>query len=97
MSEDRKFIKHCGKYHSFSVRSDGKFFRITFRTNDRFDKTGFRAHYEFVPYIPPTENPNNQKKIQKTTSGKSSVAEIYYITLIGACILNSLFKMIRTS
>ncbi|XP_055381437.1 suppressor of lurcher protein 1-like [Condylostylus longicornis] len=97
MSEDRKFIKYCGKYQSFSVRSDGKFFRITFRTNDRFDKTGFRAHYEFVAYMPPTENPNNQKKIQKPISGKACGAEINIIIFIIVYTLQSLIKVIEIS
>ncbi|XP_054726901.1 suppressor of lurcher protein 1 [Anastrepha obliqua] len=47
MSTDRKYGKHCGKRDKFEVRSDGRFFRISFYSNDRFDKTGFRALYDF--------------------------------------------------
>ncbi|XP_017483603.1 PREDICTED: suppressor of lurcher protein 1, partial [Rhagoletis zephyria] len=47
MSTDRKYGKYCGKRDKFEVRSDGRFFRVSFYSNDRFDKTGFRALYDF--------------------------------------------------
>lgn len=37
------------------MKSDGKFFRITFRSNDRLDGTGFRASYTFEIEKPTTE------------------------------------------
>lgn len=40
---------------TFSVRSDGKFFRVTFRSNDRLDGTGFRASYKFKASVLTTE------------------------------------------
>lgn len=39
------------------MKSDGKFFRITFRSNDRLDGTGFRASYTFEIEKPTTEMP----------------------------------------
>lgn len=39
----------------FSIRSDGKFFRITIRSNDRLDGTGFKAFYAFEVERPTTE------------------------------------------
>lgn len=39
----------------FSIRSDGKFFRITLRSNDRLDGTGFKAFYAFEVERPTTE------------------------------------------
>ncbi|XP_055908139.1 suppressor of lurcher protein 1 [Eupeodes corollae] len=56
MSTDRKFAKMCGKKDEINVRSDGRFFRISFNANDRFDKTGFRASYEFETKMVTTEN-----------------------------------------
>ena len=32
---------------SWDVRSDGRFFRVTFKSNDRFESTGFKASYNF--------------------------------------------------
>ena len=29
------------------VTSDGNFFRVTFKSNDAYDKTGFEAFYQF--------------------------------------------------
>lgn len=46
---------HTQKIRDFSIRSDGKFFRITFRSNDRLDGTGFRAFYAFEVERPTTE------------------------------------------
>lgn len=51
---------HCLQKPKFSVRSDGKFFRVTFRSNDRLDGTGFRAAYEF-------------ETVQSTTDSQSSM------------------------
>lgn len=31
----------------FDIESDRKFFRVTFRSNDRLDGTGFKATYRF--------------------------------------------------
>ncbi|EDW14657.2 suppressor of lurcher protein 1 isoform X1 [Drosophila mojavensis] len=47
MSTDRKFSKYCGKLPDFEVRSDGRFFRVSFYSNDRFVANGFRALYTF--------------------------------------------------
>jgi hypothetical protein len=46
---DRKYDRKCGTIESgFKVRSDRKFFRVNFRSNDRFDATGFQATYQFT-------------------------------------------------
>ncbi|ALC46037.1 maker184, partial [Drosophila busckii] len=47
MSTDRKYKRYCGKLPDFEVRSDGRFFRVTFHSNDRFVANGFRALYTF--------------------------------------------------
>uniref|UniRef100_A0A1A9W7B8 CUB domain-containing protein n=1 Tax=Glossina brevipalpis TaxID=37001 RepID=A0A1A9W7B8_9MUSC len=47
MSTDRKYRKFCGKREKFNIRSDDRFFRVSLYTNDRFDRSGFRAYYSF--------------------------------------------------
>ncbi|KAG8233735.1 hypothetical protein J437_LFUL013142 [Ladona fulva] len=48
MARDRKYPRHCGKLEEFHMESDRKFFRVTFRSNDRLDGTGFFATYQFL-------------------------------------------------
>ncbi|XP_076547190.1 sol1 isoform X1 [Osmia lignaria lignaria] len=67
MSRDRKYSRHCGQQAEFDVDSDRKFFRVTFKSNDRYDATGFNASYVFVDeegnYTtkPPTSNASTLK------------------------------------
>lgn len=49
------FIFIYKQNRDFSIRSDGRFFRITFRSNDRLDGTGFRAQYQFIAESTTTE------------------------------------------
>ncbi|KAK9506887.1 hypothetical protein O3M35_008738 [Rhynocoris fuscipes] len=56
MGLDRKYTRQCGHINSgMVVESERKFFRVTFRSNDRLDATGFNATYQFVE--PPTRPP----------------------------------------
>ncbi|KAF7277770.1 hypothetical protein GWI33_009191 [Rhynchophorus ferrugineus] len=48
MARDRKYSRHCGQLEEFDIESDRKFFRVTFRSNDRLDGTGFNATYQFL-------------------------------------------------
>lgn len=48
MSRDRKYSRHCGQQKEFDVESDRKFFRVTFKSNGRYDGTGFNASYVFM-------------------------------------------------
>lgn len=67
MSRDRKYSRHCGQQKEFDVNSDRKFFRVTFKSNDRYDGTGFNASYVFMDdegnYTtkPPTSNASTLK------------------------------------
>ncbi|XP_021958390.1 suppressor of lurcher protein 1 [Folsomia candida] len=46
---DRKYDRKCGTMESgFKVKSDRKFFRVNFKSNDRYDATGFEATYQFT-------------------------------------------------
>lgn len=48
MIRDRKYKRHCGQMKEFDIYSDRKFFRVTFKSNDRLDATGFNASYVFL-------------------------------------------------
>ncbi|KAI4459491.1 cubilin [Holotrichia oblita] len=48
MVRDRNYERHCGQLKEFDVESDRKFFRVTFKSNDRLDGTGFNASYTFI-------------------------------------------------
>ena len=41
--------RHCGMKAPKNVKSDHEFFRIAFKSNDKFDGTGFEAFYQFRP------------------------------------------------
>ena len=47
MSVDRKLPRYCGQLKELKMESDAEFFRVSFKSNDRFDGTGFFAHYQF--------------------------------------------------
>ncbi|XP_063243497.1 suppressor of lurcher protein 1-like [Bacillus rossius redtenbacheri] len=55
MARDRKYPRQCGQQPAFDVESDRKFFRVTFRSNDRLDGTGFRASYQFLDKAGPLQ------------------------------------------
>ncbi|CAH1186141.1 unnamed protein product [Phyllotreta striolata] len=48
VTKDKKFSRYCGQLKEFDVESDRQYFRVTFRSNDRLDGTGFNATYRFV-------------------------------------------------
>lgn len=49
---DRKYDRKCGTVESgFKVESDRKFFRVNFKSNDRYDATGFQATYQFTDKV----------------------------------------------
>ena len=47
MTVDRKIPRYCGQIKELKMESDAEFFRVSFKSNDRFDGTGFFAHYQF--------------------------------------------------
>jgi hypothetical protein len=51
MAHDRKYSRKCGQLKEFGIESDRKFFRVTFRSNDRLDGTGFNATYQFLDEV----------------------------------------------
>lgn len=70
MARDRKYARHCGQLKEFNIESDRIFFRVTFRSNDRLDGTGFNASYQFFNKtekrnrkIKPTNRANNLEDV----------------------------------
>ncbi|XP_035774139.1 suppressor of lurcher protein 1-like [Anopheles albimanus] len=64
-TRDRKYVLYCGHWRELSVRSDGRYFRITMASNDRLDGTGFRALYNFE---------TAQQQQQQVTTEQNAVA-----------------------
>lgn len=48
MTEDSRYGRYCGRMKEFHVESERNFFKVTFRSNDRLDGTGFKAMYQFL-------------------------------------------------
>ena len=51
--KDRKMDRYCGTMEDSrrkTVKSDGNFFRVTFKSNNVYDATGFEAFYQFRKY-----------------------------------------------
>ncbi|XP_017779357.1 PREDICTED: suppressor of lurcher protein 1-like [Nicrophorus vespilloides] len=51
MTRDRKYPRYCGQLKEFDIESKRKFFRVTFRSTDRLDGTGFNATYHFMDEV----------------------------------------------
>ncbi|CAH1102418.1 unnamed protein product [Psylliodes chrysocephalus] len=81
ISRDRKFSRYCGQLKEFDVESDRHFFRVTFRSNDRLDGTGFNATYRFV-----VGKEGNSKKT--TNNINSSTWEKGTCLLVLFCIIS---------
>ena len=72
--KDRKMSRFCGTKEESkkkTVNSDGNFFRVTFKSNDVYDATGFEAFYQFRKYVGKYENVVNVLNIPKQTETNS--------------------------
>lgn len=69
MTRDRKYSRYCGQLKEFDIESDRKFFRVTFRSNDRLDGTGFNATYKFMDEIESNTAKPAETNSVKLTSG----------------------------
>ncbi|XP_068247077.1 suppressor of lurcher protein 1-like isoform X1 [Palaemon carinicauda] len=47
-SADRKIPPYCGANGPKIMQSDASYFRVTFKSNDKFDGTGFTADFQFL-------------------------------------------------
>ncbi|KAK9507003.1 hypothetical protein O3M35_008840 [Rhynocoris fuscipes] len=68
MDHDKMFTRHCGQLEPFEIEFERRFFRVTFRSNDRLDGTGFNATYHFINY----------PVVRTTLPASSSSAQLYY-------------------
>ncbi|XP_076068840.1 suppressor of lurcher protein 1-like [Oratosquilla oratoria] len=89
-SADRKQPRRCGRFRPKIVESDSSYFRVTFRSNDKFDGTGFMATYQFIP------NGRNPHAIKRVTSISraahlSGQAACCYVYLLG-CVFQYFCK-----
>lgn len=60
MIEDNRYGRYCGQMKEFHVESDRNFFKVTFRSNDRLDGTGFKAIYQFLEATDKYQSPPMQ-------------------------------------
>ncbi|XP_055948981.1 suppressor of lurcher protein 1-like isoform X2 [Argiope bruennichi] len=65
---DRGYPRHCGVKKPKYIESQGEFFRVTFKSNDKFDGTGFEALYHFKPYI----DQSSVQRISSTSTNSTS-------------------------
>lgn len=72
MVPDRKYDRHCGQLKEFDIASDRKFFRVTFKSNDRLDGTGFNATYRFLDEIETYTAKSNPVNGTSTVKGTHS-------------------------
>ncbi|KQS39195.1 suppressor of lurcher protein 1 [Drosophila erecta] len=88
MSTDRKFSRYCGKLPDFEMRSDGRFFRVTLHSNDRFVAIGFRALYTFetIPMNNSIADLRDTASMQSFVS-TASVSKIVNLGSLMICIL----------
>ncbi|XP_049799339.1 suppressor of lurcher protein 1-like [Schistocerca nitens] len=71
MGRDRKFPRFCGQRRGFDAVSDGKYFRLTFRSNGRLDATGFNASFRF--FGPGTDSrPARREQDQEAAAARAS-------------------------
>ncbi|XP_014215777.1 suppressor of lurcher protein 1 [Copidosoma floridanum] len=84
MTRDRKYSRHCGQLAEFDVASDRSFFRVTFKSNDRLDGTGFNASYVFV-----NEEDNYTLKTPVGAAGPVATSGCWLLMLILLALLTS--------
>ncbi|XP_066581452.1 suppressor of lurcher protein 1 [Prorops nasuta] len=94
MARDRKYSRHCGQLKEFDVDSDRKFFRVTFKSNDRLDATGFRASYVFLDkednYTIKTSTSNAPSWTAAASINLASLWTSFALIMISATIWTSL-------
>ncbi|XP_017076754.2 suppressor of lurcher protein 1 [Drosophila eugracilis] len=90
MSTDRKYSRFCGKLQDFEMRSDGRFFRVTLHSNDRFVAIGFRALYTFenIPVNNSISDLRDNASVQSfvSTGPKKSVVKLNNLIFYILCI-----------
>ncbi|KAL1465800.1 hypothetical protein WDU94_005340 [Cyamophila willieti] len=95
MARDRKFPRYCGYISPFEVMSDHKFFRVTFRSNDRLDGTGFNASYYFVEETNTLSSSVRPTMSPASSSSNSAVSLSIHLLLLSSivsCVVVSLHR-----
>ncbi|XP_022248742.1 suppressor of lurcher protein 1-like [Limulus polyphemus] len=70
--------RHCGLKKPRTIRSEGYYLRITFKSNNRFDGTGFKAFYQFTNET----NPSNTKRIHDAGRNTFSFRSSYLLVTV---------------
>lgn len=87
---DRKLPRHCGTKKPDKIDSDGDFFRVTFKSNDKFDATGFEAFYQFRSNI----DPSNQVKKHSAPSPANHNAPSPHFSFCSLVFLICLLRLL---
>ncbi|XP_026467131.1 suppressor of lurcher protein 1-like [Ctenocephalides felis] len=97
MTHDPKHRRHCGQVEEFTIDSEDNFFRVSFRSNDRLDGTGFEASYMFysedygeIQHLEEEDSDDLESNVV-TARGPSSVANKYNTSAVIVC-LSALLK-----
>ena len=89
MTRDRKYSRHCGQLKEFDVASDRKFFRVTFRSNDRLDGTGFNATYQFLDEVESYTAKTDKKSGSCRINGKTEINIVRRRTILKLCVVRN--------
>lgn len=80
---DRKIPRHCGNRIPTVIESDGDFFRVTFKSNDKFDATGFEAFFQFRNFV----DPFTVKRVSASSVNVLSPVFIHQVVSLVASLL----------
>ncbi|CAG2162393.1 unnamed protein product [Oppiella nova] len=85
---DRKLSRHCGLKQPKTVESEGDFFRVTFKTNDRFDGTGFEAFYQFRSQ----EDPFHVKVMRASSASMATESLVLTVLSMALIVISFVIK-----
>ncbi|XP_072388890.1 suppressor of lurcher protein 1 isoform X1 [Diabrotica undecimpunctata] len=85
LTRDRKFSRYCGQLKEFDIESDRKFFRVTFRSNDRLDGTGFNATFKFV-----MGKENHGKKLSTSVNASTFIKGTCLLVILSLILLTKI-------
>lgn len=90
---DRKLPRNCGIKRPTKVVSDSEFFRIIFKSNDKFDGTGFDAFYQFENNT--IDEKSVASRMPKGTNSKGTLIHLHLVILFISLLIsiNSLMNI----
>ncbi|XP_054708330.1 suppressor of lurcher protein 1-like [Uloborus diversus] len=86
---DRKLARHCGNQKPKLIESDADFFRVIFKSNDKFDATGFEAFYQFRKQV----DPFTVKRVSTIPKDSKSGAHISRESLVSIFVLSAILLL----